>query len=95
MARKRESILVDDLQYCMVCGKPHPHLHEIFFGRNRNLSIKYKMVVPLCWEHHEGDEGPHRDREVDLSLKKWAQEKWELTFGERDEFIKVFGKSYL
>lgn len=88
---KRESILVDTLEYCMVCGRPHPHIHEVFFGRNRSLSIKYKMVVPLCYEHHEGMESPHRDREVDLSLKRWAQG----AFGERDDFIKVFGKSYL
>ena len=95
MAKKRESILVDDLQYCLVCGRPHPHLHEVFFGRNRQRSICDKMVLPLCYEHHEGDSGPHMDRTTDLFYKKLAQEKWEATYGSRSEFIKLYGKSYL
>lgn len=56
MADKRKSILVDSLDYCYECGKPHPHKHEVFFGKNRDDSIKYNMILPLCYEHHEGIE---------------------------------------
>lgn len=95
MADKRFSIIVDDLSYCVVCGKPHPHKHEVFFGKNRKLSIKYGMVIPLCYEHHEGNESPHMDREIDLQFKQEAQAIWESTYGTREDFIRIFGKSYL
>lgn len=95
MAKKRESILVYDLEHCLICGRTHPHLHEVFFGRNRQISIRYKMILPLCCEHHEGDNGPHKDRTTDLFYKKLAQEKWEAVYGSREDFINVFGKSYL
>lgn len=95
MADKRFSILVDDLDYCIECGRPHPHKHEVFFGKNRKHSIKYGMVLPLCYEHHEGNESPHRNRKIDLRYKEKAQTVWESTYGTREEFRKVFGKSYL
>lgn len=95
MADRRKSILVDSLEYCCECGGPHPHKHEVFFGRNRQKSIKYKLILPLCYEHHEGDYGPHRNRTTDLAYKKMAQEAFERTYGDRDDFRAEFGKSYL
>lgn len=95
MADKRKSIVVNSLSYCMICGRPRPHKHEIFFGRNRQLSIKYNMILPLCYEHHEGINGPHRNRDVDLRYKRAGQMAWEETYGSREDFIKIFGKSYL
>lgn len=92
---KRESILVDDLDHCYVCGAPHPHKHEVFFGTaNREKSKKYKMILPLCYIHHEGNDSPHKNREVDLAYKKMAQEVWERTYGTREDFIKEFIRSY-
>lgn len=96
MADKRFSILVDDLDYCIVCGRPHPHKHEVFFGeKQRSQSIEYGMVLPLCYEHHEGNESPHHNIEIDMRYKKMAQEKWESTYGTREDFRGVYGKSYL
>lgn len=96
MADKRKSILVDNLDYCYVCGKPYPHKHEVFFGvKNRKLSIKYGLILPLCQEHHEGDPSPHRDRIIDMSYKKMAQEVFEREIGTREDFMKIFGRNYL
>lgn len=96
MADKRFSIIVDSLDHCIVCGRPHPHKHEVFFGgKARNASIKYGMVIPLCYEHHEGNDSPHLNREIDLKYKKMAQAKWEETYGTRTQFITIFGKSYI
>lgn len=94
MADKRKSVLVDSLNYCYVCGRPHPHKHEIFFGSNRNNSIKYGMILPLCYEHHEGDSSPHRDRKIDLAYKKMGQAYFEANIGTREDFREIFGKSY-
>lgn len=95
MADKRYSIIVDSLDYCIVCGRPHPHKHEVFFGSRRNQSIKDGMVIPLCYEHHEGNNSPHRDRKIDLVYKVKAQTVWENTYGTRADFIRAYGKSYL
>lgn len=95
MADKRKSILVNSLDHCIVCGRCHPHKHEVFFGRNRQLSIKYNMILPLCYEHHEGINGPHRNRQVDLKYKRAAQTAWEEQYGTRNMFISLFGRSYI
>lgn len=97
MADKRYSIVVNDLSECFICGRPHPHKHEIFFGRtgNREKSIEDGMVIALCYEHHEGIFSPHRNREFDLTLKRNAQAIWESKYGERGDFIERYGKSYL
>ena len=96
MADKRFSIIVEDLDFCIVCGRPHPHKHEVFFGeKQRKHSIKYGMVLPLCYLHHEGNDGPHLNRAVDLHYKEMAQLAWERTYGSREEFRNVFGKSYV
>lgn len=96
MADKRFSILVDDLDYCIECGRPHPHKHEVFFGeKQRKHSIKYGMILPLCYEHHEGNKSPHRNRKIDLHYKEKAQAAWESTYGTREEFRQIFGQSYL
>lgn len=88
--------MVSDLGRCMVCGRPRPHIHHVFFGTaNRAKSEKYKLIVPLCYEHHLGNYSPHRNREFDLKLKQMAQGYFESTYGNREDFRREFGKSYL
>ena len=94
----RYSILTDDLEHCIICGKTPVNLHEIFFGSNRQNSIKHGTVIPLCTaEHHKGNaEGIHKDKELDLIWKR----KGQLTFMKHynksiNEFISIFGKNYL
>ena len=93
---KTKSIIVDCMDSCFVCGSPHVEVHHIMYGTaNRKLSDKYGLVVPLCQEHHRGQTGVHFKRSLDLHLKKLAQEHFEAHIGARNEFIRVFGKSYL
>lgn len=70
--------------------------HHIFFGTsNRQKSEKHGLKVYLCHnKHHEGAEGPHMNRLVDLSLKGIAQREFEKNHT-REEFIREFGKSWL
>lgn len=78
------------------CGRPYAERHEVFFGTGlRQLSIKYGLHKDLCPEHHRGDLGPHQCREYDLQLKREAQAKFEAEHGDRDEFMRLFGKNYL
>lgn len=82
---------------CFVCGTTYNlHDHHIFFGTaNRKQSEKYGMKVWLCQEHHTGSSGVHFNRDLDLHLKKLAQEKFEALYGANTRFIDVFGKNYL
>lgn len=79
---------------CAVCGRPFAERHEIFFGPYRQLSIKYGLQIDLCYEHHRGMTGPHRNRAVDLKYKRAAQAKFEESHS-REEFRRLFVKSYL
>ena len=92
LERKRFSILTNDLTRCYVCGKPKQHLHEVYFGKNRKNSMIYGCVVPLCYEHHEGNTGVHHNIELDNALKKKCQKEFEKTYS--IPFISVFYKNY-
>ena len=82
---------------CFVCGKNYNlHDHHIIYGTsNRKQSEKDGLKVWLCYEPHTGNAGVHFNRDLDLHLKKLAQEHFEAQYGARNEFIRVFGKSYL
>ena len=54
------------------------------------------MKVWLCPKHHNmSDEGVHFNRELDLQLKKLAQEYYEANYGDRVDFRETFGRNYL
>ena len=91
------SIVSNDLK-CWVCGDTRNlHLHHVYYGSaNRKQSTKYGCVVYLCPAHHNmSKEGVHFNHDLDLFLKKHTQRQWELKYGDREEFRKVFGRSYL
>ena len=74
------------------------HSHHVFFGTaNKRLSEEDGMKIWLCGKHHNlsHQEGIHFRNDIDLDVKKKAQEAWEKTYGDRSDFIKRYGKSYL
>jgi len=83
---------------CFVCGSTLDiHRHHIFSGTaNRKRSEQFGCWCYLCARHHNmSDEGVHFNRELDLKLKRMAQQAWERNYGTREEFIATFGKSWL
>ena len=95
LERNRKSVFTEDLEHCYICGKPREHLHEIIYGKNRKNSIKYNFVIPLCVNHHTGKDGIHFNKVLDLYYKRLCQIYFENNIGNRIEFIKIFGRSYL
>lgn len=95
LERNRTSIFTNDLEHCIICGNKKDNLHEIIYGRNRLNSMKYGFVLPLCFNHHVGNRGIHYNRELDLFYKRKCQEYFENNIGNRLDFIRIFGKSYL
>ena len=80
---------------CVLCGRVgFMHEHHIFEGSFRKRSERYGMVCKLCPYCHIGDHGVHLDQKVNRKLKRAAQRKFEQTHS-REDFIKLFGRSYL
>lgn len=97
MGKKQKSCLTTDMKKCLLCGSPYVEIHHVFFGvANRKLSDRYGYIVPLCATHHRlGHYAPHTNRDCDLMLKRIAQEHFEQNNGTREDFIRIFGRSYL
>lgn len=78
------------------CDNVYLEEHHCFFGKpGRRNAEKYGLKVWLTPEHHKGKDGPHQSRDVDLALKRQAQEAFERVHGSREDFMKVFGRNYL
>lgn len=96
---RRYSIITNDLEHCVECGRNNIELHEVFFGTsNRKISIEDGLVIPLCKEfHHAGNlKGIHKNIDLNLKWKKIAQEKWQEYYKRTTkDFIKRYGKSFL
>lgn len=90
--------IISNEPYCLICGSPqHLHRHHICSGYGRRqLSEKYGLWVYLCARHHNmTDFSVHRDSKLDLILKQQGQKAWEDQYGTREDFIKIFGRSWL
>lgn len=95
---KKQSRIQEDIETCYVCGRSPTQIHHVFFGwtGNRQSSEKYGYVVGLCFEHHTGGkDAVHFNKALELKLKRMCQEDFEANIGTREEFRKIFGKSYL
>ena len=73
------------------------HRHEVFFGSNRQKSIKLGLYVFLTPEmHNMSNKGVHFNREFDLQLKRIAQQTAMEHYGwSVERFIKEFGRNFL
>lgn len=92
LEKNRFSVFTDNLDKCYLCPNKKDHLHEIFAGRNRQNSMKYGFVLPLCEKCHS------KYQNDALFNHRWyiiCQKYFESNIGTRDEFIKVFRKSWL
>lgn len=66
-----------------------------FGSANRQISIENGFCVGLCHkEHNMSNDSVHRNRNMNLELKRVYQKEYEKNHT-REEFIKLIGKSYL
>lgn len=82
---------------CWFCGRTDGlERHHAFFGKNRQNSEKYAdcCCFWLCREHHQGNTGVHRNREMADSLRQLAEMKF-LETHDLHEWMEIFGKNYL
>ena len=94
---KRFSLLQDTKQ-CYVCGTTQNiHIHEVFYGRNRQNSIKDGCCVYLCGKHHnQSNAGVHFNHELDKILKEQMELYWCKYYNKTPEdFAKRYYCNYL
>lgn len=90
--------LMSDKKECYVCGYQRDiHRHHIFYGTaNRKISEQDGCWCYLCAVHHNMSKvGVHFNRDLDLSIKRECQQRWEEVNGGREKWLKRYGKSYL
>lgn len=93
----RNSIIVEDLKHCLVCGTSfNIHIHHCIYGSaNRKKSEKYGLLVPLCAKHHNmSNEGVHFNKELDIKLKQLAQKRFMEVYP-NENFLDIFKRNYL
>lgn len=78
---------------CFLCHRTEGlDKHHIFGAGCRTLSEWYGYTVYLCRECHIR---VHDDARLRTHLKKIAQKHFETHHGGREDFIKVFVRSYM
>lgn len=90
LERNRKSILTNNMSKCMLCPKKAVNIHEIFFGRNRQNSMRYGLVMPLCYQCHIL---MHRNAIWQEIWHVKGQIAFEKHYPELD-FLEIFKKSY-
>lgn len=89
---KRYSILTDNFKLCYICNKKKKDdLHEIFGGSNRQKSMQWGLVIPVCRECHD-------EWEINEELRRQIQQKAKEEFIKRntkEKFREEFGKNYI
>ncbi len=99
--KKKVPTPMPDAEYiCVGCGKKHNlSIHHVYYKRGlRDISSKYKCVCWLCWHCHQsstGIHGTHSDDKLNAKLKREFQLKLMNQGMKLDEFIELFGCSYM
>lgn len=92
LEKNRYSILVNDLNVCAVCGsKYNIAKHEIYWGKNRQNSMKYGLVIGLCKkEHHTiGKFAIHNNKKLNEYWRSIARKRFEEVYSNLD-FTEIF-----
>lgn len=86
--------IIQDKEECYVCGITSGlHTHHCIHGNaNRKIADKYGLTVRVCYRCHTRIHD--KDRNLDLSLIKLAQRKFEETHS-REEWMELFERNWL
>lgn len=91
LERNRFSIITKDLEHCYLCKNNKDDLHELVEGKNRQVSMKYGLVIPICRKCHEI---VTNDKTLQDKLHKVAQKEFKKHY-KTENFMQIFGKNYL
>lgn len=98
MAKKRFSLLTEDMTTCIETGeKGNIHIHEVFFGTaDRKKSIEWGCCIPLIERMHDTNfpTSIHNDKGMNYRYKRLMQKAFEEKYG-HEKFMEVFIKNNL
>ena len=81
---------------CKRWGGESLQKHHIFFGKGRRVLMEStETVVDLCWYCHEGDNGVHHNRDLDLYFKRLATQNLLDAGWTKEEIMAKAGRWYL
>ena len=86
LEKDRFSIITNNLEKCYFCSKKKMELHEVFRGRNRQKSMKWGLIVPICKECHTEIT---KDKEFSKVLENKAKKIFIKKYG-KEKFIEEF-----
>lgn len=97
-----KSIIYQRDGYCYLCGRREGNdpldVHHVFYGRNRANSEKYGLTVKL---HHNschlfGVKAVHQNGDTKDRMQRNVQKEAMKYYGwSVEDFIEIFGKSYI
>lgn len=94
-----KSIVTEFTDICFYCGKPAECQHHLVFGRGlKELAEQDGLKIPACHKHHNmgaNSEKIHNNPMAEKLSKMLGQAIWEKNYGDRNDFRKRYGKSYL
>lgn len=85
-----QSIMTDDLEHCINCGRKATHCHHCINGSDKRWSEKFLLLVPMCHECHMQ---LHNNAEMERHYKKLAQEAFEEVHPDK-KWLDYFLKNY-
>lgn len=97
LEKNRFSIITNDLKHCYLCTKqgikdiPKDDFHELIEGKNRQVSMKYGLVIPICRKCHTK---VTNDKTLQDKLHKVGQKAFKKHY-KLENFIQIFGENYL
>ena len=91
LEKNRFSIITKDLEHCYLCGNKKQDFHELIEGKNRQVSMKYGLVIPICRKCHEI---VTNDKTLQDKLHKVAQKEFKKHY-KSENFVQIFGENYL
>ena len=89
--------IISNEKACFFCGSQKGlQRHHIYAGSRRAASEKYGLWVWLCLEHHTGSNySVHTCKRLNDYLQERGQREFEKQIGTREDFIKIFGRSFI
>lgn len=91
LEKNRFSIITKDLEHCYLCGNKKQELHELIEGKNRQASMKYGLVIPICRKCHNL---VTNNRTLQEKLHKVAQKEFKKHY-KTENFVQIFNENYL
>lgn len=92
LERNRSSLFSNIKNKCMFCGSSYNLTwHEIFRGRNRQNSMKYKLCLRMCLNCHEKYQ---EDEKFNNEWHKKGQTIFNDVYPDLD-FLEIFKRNYL